>query len=140
MRAGTVPPRWTDPARTVETSASNRAPPSDCASTRPVTMASSFDSLASTGSPGAGLIFDHVSGSFTSLVTTVTGSTGPAIAIKDSEADFDFGATTIVDPLGDGVVVTGTNGDIAFGDTDISGLGAATGVDVQVDTVEPAQV
>ncbi|HTM76316.1 MAG TPA: hypothetical protein VL133_01605, partial [Devosia sp.] len=92
----------------------------------PVTVASTFDAITSTGSPGAGLLFDTVAGSFTVTgPTTVTSPATDGIVIRNSTADFNFGATKIIGFSDTGVDLTGAQGDAKFASLDIVGDGSA---------------
>lgn len=103
----------------------------------PVTVASTFDSITSTGSPGAGLVFDTVAGSFKVIgLTKVTDPATHGIVIRNSTADFDFGATEITGFSGTGLDLTGAKGNATFASLKIVGNGApgSKGIDLSGST------
>ncbi|TJW32633.1 MAG: hypothetical protein E5V49_11065, partial [Mesorhizobium sp.] len=96
----------------------------------PITAHVVLDSISQTGGP-AGVVLDHVSGSFTvNGATTIANTMGPAIAISNSPATIRFGDINITNPGADGMSFAGVNAAVVAGNIVISGLGVGqTGLD-----------
>ncbi|WP_181763378.1 right-handed parallel beta-helix repeat-containing protein [Mesorhizobium sp. B2-4-15] len=95
----------------------------------PITAHVVLDSIIQTGGQ-AGVVLDHVSGSFTVTGnTTISNTTGPAIAISDSPATIRFGDINVTNPGAGGMSFTGVNAAVVAGNIVISGLGVGTGLD-----------
>jgi len=89
----------------------------------PVTLNSTFSSIASTNSAGYGVLLDSVDGSFTVTgATTITGAASAGIRIAnvtDAGATFHFGAVDITDGNDYGIEIDDVAGTLTFADTTI---------------------
>jgi hypothetical protein len=95
----------------------------------PITAHVVLDSIDQNGGP-AGVVLDHVSGSFTvSGATTIKNTNGAAIQITDSPATIRFGDISITNPGAGGMSFAGVNAAVVAGNIVISGLGVGTGLD-----------
>ncbi len=85
-------------------------------------------SINTTGGPA--MFLDPLTGNLSFGSAT---SNGGGITLNEFDGTLTIGTTTVTNPAGDGIVVIndGTGaGPLNFGDTDITGLGASTGVDL----------
>lgn len=82
---------------------------------------------------GPAMFLDPLTGNINLASVTSAGSTGNGIELDEFDGALTIGTTTIADPASDGIVVINDGagaGPLNFGDTDITGLGAGTGVDL----------